>query len=137
VNRLASKVTSLERKLQALELRKAGASYRTIAERLGYASASGAHKAVASALKATLREPAGEVRTLELERLDAALLAIWRRVQNGDDRAIDRLLRIMERRARMLGLDATPATKVSFTIEDVVRDIDRLEAELAAKEKKW
>ncbi len=41
------------------------------------------------------------------------LLALWRRVQSGDDHAIDRALRIMERRARLLGLDA--ATKTEHT----------------------
>ena len=39
------------------------------------------------------------------------LLALWRRVQNGDERAIDRVLRIMERRAKLLGLDAAAKTE--------------------------
>lgn len=100
MNRLGSKIKAHERHLAALELRKAGASYQTIAERLGYRSSSGAHKAVSSALKATLREPADELRELEVTRLDAALLAIWRRVQSGDERAIDRLLGIMKQIGR-------------------------------------
>ncbi len=94
------------RQLQALELRKAGVSYEAIASRLGYRDRSGAYRAVTAALKLTLREPAEELRTLELERLDAMLLALWRRVQAGDEKAVDRVLRIMERRARLLGLDA-------------------------------
>lgn len=93
-----------ERHLQAFELRKAGATYQAMADKLGYASPRGAHKAVASALKATLRELAEELRELEAMRLDAALLAIWRRVTNGDERAIDRLLTIMKRRMELLGL---------------------------------
>jgi hypothetical protein len=113
VNRLGSKIKAHERHLAALELRKAGASYQTIAERLGYRSSSGAHKAVSSALKATLREPADELRELEVTRLDAALLAIWRRVQSGDERAIDRLLGIMKRRAALLGLDRPARRELS------------------------
>ena len=94
------------RQLQALELRKAGVSYEAIAASLGYRDRSGAYRAVTAALKLTLREPAEELRTLELERLDAMLLALWRRVQAGDEKTVDRVLHIMERRARLLGLDA-------------------------------
>jgi len=113
LNRLANKLTSHDRKLAALELRKAGATYRAIADQLGYRSVSGVYKAVASALKTTLREPADEVRELEIVRLDAALLAIWRRVQSGDDRAIDRLLGIMKRRSELLGLAAPKRRELS------------------------
>jgi hypothetical protein len=107
------RLKALDRHLAALELRKAGATYQQIADQLGYACAKGAHKAVQSALKATLREPADEVRELEIARLDAALLAIWRRVQGGDEKAIGRLLGIMERRARLLGLDAPKRSEFS------------------------
>jgi hypothetical protein len=113
VKRLANQIASHDRKLQALELRKAGATFQMIADQLGYRSPSGAHKAVVSALRATLREPAEELRELELTRLDAMLLSLWRRVQAGEERAIDRALRIMERRARLLGLDAPTRGELS------------------------
>ncbi len=108
MERLANKIASHERKLQALELRKAGVSYQVIAEQLGYSGASGAFAAVKAALRDTLREPAQELRELELSRLDAALLAVWRRVQAGDEKAIDRMLAIMKRRSELLGLDRKP-----------------------------
>lgn len=107
------RVKAHQRHLQALELRKAGATYQVIADQLGYAHAKGAQKAVTSALKATLREPANELRELEAMRLDAALLAIWRRVQKGDERAIDRLLAIMKRRMELFSLAAPKRTEVS------------------------
>lgn len=130
------RVNAHSRHLQALELRKAGASYQAIADQLGYASAKGAHKAVASAMRATLQEPADEVRLLETTRLDAALLAIWRRVQNGEDRAIDRLLGIMKRRMELLGLALPPERERRITVEDIDREIARLDAELAARDRK-
>ncbi len=43
------------------------ATYQVIADQLGYAQAKGAYKAVTAALKATLAEPAEELRTLELD----------------------------------------------------------------------
>ena len=119
-----------ERHLQALELRKAGATYQVIADRLGYASPRGAHKAVTSALKASLREAGAEVRELELARLDAMLLGLWRRVQSGDEKAVDRALKIEERRAKRLGLDAATPQEQRVTIEMLDREIARLEAGL-------
>jgi hypothetical protein len=113
------RVRAHERHLQALELRKAGATYEVIAHQLGYASARGAHKAVASALKTTLREPADAVRELELTRLDAMLLPLWRRVQKGDERAIDRALKIEERRAKLLGLEAP--TRIAASEDENLR----------------
>lgn len=59
-----------------------------------------------SALRATLQEPADELRSLELERLDRLLLGVWSQAAKGNQGAVDRALKIMERRARLLGLDA-------------------------------
>lgn len=101
-----SAVAAVEKQRQALELRKAGVGFGDIAERLGYADASGAYRAVKTALKKTLQEPADEVRRIELERLDRMLLGLWPKATKGDTWAVDRVLRIMERRAGLLGLDA-------------------------------
>lgn len=56
---------------------------------------------------------ANSVRALELERLDSYLLVIARDVQKGDLAAIDRALKISERRAKLLGIDAAIDIKVS------------------------
>lgn len=80
-----------------------------IAHELGYSHPSGAHKAVLTALQRTLKEPADEYRNLELTRLDEMLKATWGAAQRGVPQAVDRVLKIMERRAKYLGLDA-PAT---------------------------
>ena len=124
-NNQSRRVRAHDRHLQALELRKAGATYQAIADQLGYAQAKGAYKAVTSALKATLKEPAEELRTLEAERLDAALLAIWRRVTKGDDKAIDRLLGIMKRRMELLGFGAAKRQELSALITTLsARDLN-------------
>lgn len=92
----------------AFELRQAGASYELIAEKLGYASAETASKAVHNSLKKLYKpDDVQEVVTLELQRLDALQLIAWRRAKEGDLQAIDRILKIMERRAKYLGLDTT------------------------------
>lgn len=100
------KLEAKEKQRQALELRKAGATYEVIARQLGYAAPVGAEHAVKAALKTLLQEPAEEVRKLELERLDALLIKMYSDATRGNQGAVDRVLRIMERRARLLGLDA-------------------------------
>lgn len=50
---------------------------------------------------------------MELRRLDKALNAIWNKVIDGQLDALDRFLRIQERRAKLLGLDAPNETQLS------------------------
>ena len=100
------RLQAVERSKQALELRKGGASFPEIARALGYAAPAGAYQAVMSALRKVLKEPAEEVRTLEVARLDAMLLALWAQVKQGNQGAIDKALKVEERRAKLLGLDA-------------------------------
>lgn len=120
------RLEAIENQRKALELRKAGVTFVVIAEQLGYRGPSGAYRAVMSALKRTLQEPADEVRTLELERLDALLLALWAQAKQGQQGAVDRVLKVMERRAKLLGLDAP--TKTDVRIQDLD---DAIERELA------
>lgn len=98
----------IEREREALALRRGGATYAGIATRVeGFGGNAGtAYRAVQRALKRTLQEPADELRTLELERLDALHLAMWTKAMGGSLGAVDRVLRIAERRAKLLGLDA-------------------------------
>ena len=109
-------VKAYERQKEALSLRLVGLSYDAIDERLGFANRSGAFRAVQAALKKTLQEPADELRTLELERLDSMLLPMMAQAKKGNQGAVDRVLRIMERRAKLLGLDAP--TKQEITGSD-------------------
>src|SRR5436305_13622271 len=111
------RLRALDRGVDALRLRKAGASYQAIANRLGYASRSGAWHAVRAGLTATLQEPADELRGLELERLDALHRAVWDRAITGNGAAIDRALGIMRRRAALLGLDAPKLGRADQSID--------------------
>lgn len=93
------------RELEVLKLRRAGLSFTEIAKRVGYADRGGAYKAYKAALNRTYREPVAEVRELETQRLDALQVAVWTAAMRGNLGAVDRVLRIMERRSRLLGLD--------------------------------
>jgi hypothetical protein len=90
----------------AFELRKAGVSYEKIAERVGYKNANTAANAVSRTLKRSRKHvDTDDMVNMELSRLDALQAVAWRRAKEGDLPAIDRILKIMERRAHYLGLD--------------------------------
>jgi len=125
----SGEIKALEKQAQALKLRLAGVSYDDIARTVGYKGPSGAYQAVKSAMKKTLQEPAGELRTLEITRLDEALRAIWPQVKKGNLLAIDRYLKISERRAKILGIDSK--TQVEISGEVKVADIH------SVRDKRW
>ena len=115
-------VIAAERRARALQLRKEGANFDQIAEELGM-SRSAAHKTVQRAIAelATLAETeVAEIRALESARLDELQHAVWPQAVAGDLPALDRVIRIMERRARLLGLDA-PA-KIASTNPEGTED---------------
>jgi hypothetical protein len=100
------RLAAIEKQRLALEFRMAGVPFRDIAQRLGYGGPAGAFKAVQSAIKATLQEPANEVRRLEDQRLDKLLSVWWPRMLAGEAEAAEKVLAVMKRRAALLGLDA-------------------------------
>jgi hypothetical protein len=106
-----------ERRVRALELRKAGAPYRQIASDLGV-DVHTAHADVAAEL-ADLREAAvqdaTELRALELERLDGMTSGLWPQIREGSPPAVTAAVRVSERRARLLGLDEPVVTKSELT----------------------
>jgi hypothetical protein len=93
------------RQARALDMRVAGFQYPDIAEELGYRNKGSAYKAVMAGLKAMMQEPANELRRMEIARLDEAIRVLYPPVLRGSLSHVDRLLKVMERKARMLGLD--------------------------------
>lgn len=125
-----TKVEIRERQRQALELRLAGETFQSIAGKLDYKSKHGAYKAVETALREITREPAEAVRQLELQRLDAMLVTLWPQMQRGDLQALAGCLKIGERRAKLLGLDAAEPAKADgeppIRVVTVAVDADRI-----------
>lgn len=91
---------------QALELRKAGLTYEKIGEALGVAKST-AHELIVkglNAIKDDIKTDASTLVALEVERLDALLRSLWANKDN--PRHADTILKIMERKAKLQGLDA-------------------------------
>lgn len=102
------KASVLEREATAARMRLDGASYDEIASACGYASRPGAYGAVQRALARSIKEPADEIRKMELARLDRLHEAVWpvATANPPDLAAVASVLKIMKRRAELLGLDA-------------------------------
>lgn len=136
---------------RACELRARSFTYQQIADQLGM-SKGHAYASVQRALRETIQEPAEELRQLELIRLDdlhraarTVMEATHYVVDRGqvvewagsplvDDgpvlAAIDRMLRVQERRAKLLGLDAPQ--RVSIDAQQIGDDIKGLIASLTS-----
>ena len=117
-----------KRRAQALELRAAGRKYREIAEALDYSSPQHAHRDVKAELDALVKTPALDILAEELDRLDKMLQGLWSEARRGNYQSIDRVLRIMERRARYLGLDAPDRVAVEATVRTTVEIASEIEA---------
>ena len=74
---------------------------------LGTPVAATAHRLVAKALAEQLVDGIEDLREIEVARLDVLQAALWPRVEKGEIRAVNAVLRIIDRRCRLLGLYTT------------------------------
>lgn len=151
--RFVRTIDTAERDAEACRLRNLGHSHDEIATALGFADRAGAYKAIERALRLTVQEPAAQQRAIQLARLDLLFREAWavmkaehvavnngRVIMDPNDptkalvdhgpvlSAIDRLLKIEERRAKLLGLDA-PLKVEAITVDQIEAEIARLAAE--------
>lgn len=116
---------SAELSRRCLELRLAGGTLEAIGETVGLHK-SNVSRRIKAALADIPKEEADELRAIENERLNVMQTAIWRKVRQGEYGAVDRALRISERRSKLNGLDAPQRVDVgarAVDIEGVTRDI--------------
>lgn len=93
------------RRARSVELAGEGFSYEYIACAVGFANRGTAWKAVQKALSHRTAEAVEELRTLEVDRLDALQVALWSRALDGDLPAVNAIVKIIRERVRLLGLD--------------------------------
>ena len=121
--RRTDKATMEARKAKALELLALGNTYTEIAHELGYKSKSSAIDLIRSALKehtALNAEEVNEIRrkdALKLEAIERSLLpsVVGKDLSTMSDKekyplleTVDRIVKLQERRAKLLGIDHTP-----------------------------
>lgn len=110
---------------------------------MGLANAGVVSNMIKRALASIPSEAVEEHRKVEGERLNKAWKAISKRAFKGELTAIDSMLRIMDRRAKLLGLDAPSKNQTELTgpdggplqIEDNAKDelIARIDRLIAAR----
>ena len=143
------------RRTKLLQLRRQGVRYDDERiEALGYSSPDAARRDLSRALEAHRNEEAAEIgiyRQQENERLDALLEAAWPRAtkpspvldkegnvvgEELDMRAVDTVLRLMDRRAKLNGLDMPIKAEVTGAdggpLSVSTADPDKLAALMAA-----
>lgn len=106
---------TLELMPRAAEMRAAGASFRAIGDQLGI-DHTWARTLVLKALEEAVYEAADEMRTQEGMRLDRLQLGLWPQAARGDTKAALAVVRIMERRAKLFGLDAPTRMELSEAV---------------------
>lgn len=126
------------REVRALEMRMAGATFAAIAQTLGYSHRKNAQRAVERAIAAEAaaiapdREAFVQMHLMRTERL---IQAHWQRARQGDTAATETIRRLLERQARLLGLDKPVRFEVTDAmdaeIEGLLAEMERLAAEQA------
>lgn len=104
----ARRLTAKQKQAKALELRTGGATYEVIAKAVGYSTRHAAHRAVSTALRDIPKENAEALRELELNRLDEMTLRLTARLRAGDLEVVNKLLRVMDARAKLTGIYQLP-----------------------------
>lgn len=142
------------RDAEAARLKSRGLSYGQIAKNLGYADPSGAYRAVQRALASVPAESVDELRRIQSEQIDALTAQAIEVLESthyahtvhgdlvlGPDgqplvdsmptlHAIDRLIRLAERRSKLMGLDA-PSRHEVITLDYLDAQIRDAAEELA------
>jgi hypothetical protein len=123
----AARLRAAERRRDVLTWRVAGQSFEAIGARLAPpVSRQRAHQLYLSALAEVTREPAEDALLADLERLDLLWRAALEQALAGSAQWAAVALRVLERRARILGYDAPARAEVHMTVEEV----DQLDAEI-------
>lgn len=140
---------SLERDAQALRLHAMGYSYREISDQLKYGGHSNVSRAIQRAERRILKTPVMEHVAVELAKLDAISLRVigilgrrhmatsGGKIVRDDDgtplvdsaielRALDQLLKVMESKRRLIGLDVPAKLSIDFGESEVDAAIARL-----------
>lgn len=124
----AQRAQAAEKRTKAVKMRIAGADWDAIASACGYASRGAACNAVNKALEAQTAEMLRDsdvLRQMELARLDRLQAAFWAGALQGDSDAARTVLGCIDRRVKLLGLNAPERHEV-ITLSAMEAEIARL-----------
>lgn len=127
-------LNKVEQTLLIFEMRKTGFSHAVIAQAIGCSQAQVSQiiKEHTEERRKLLDQAVDDLREMECARLDDATRALWPDVLAGNARSIEVLLKVMERRAKLRGLDA-PEKLVTMDLTDGLNQMSSHELVEAAK----
>jgi len=117
------------REARVFELRIQGFTFEQIASKVGFGGPSGAWQAYQRVREQMIFEPLEELRQLELMRLDALQHALWDRAIEGDLPSANCVLKIMDLRAKLVGLympEKVEVNKWDFEAGDIDAEVQRI-----------
>jgi hypothetical protein len=119
-------VNAAQRVAMAVKLRAAKVGYEQIARQCGYGNPGTAHRAVMRELERTVVTNVEELRREELATLDTLQTECMTLALDRGNKArlfaVDRLLAIMERRSKLMGLDV-PVDQAMNTNITLIREV--------------
>src|SRR5712691_2840619 len=106
-------VNAAQRVSLAVQLRSRKMTYESVAKQCGYSNASSCRKAVMRELDRCVVKDIEALRTEELDSLERLELECWKRLADKNYEksmlfAVDRIVAVKERRAKLMGLDLKP-----------------------------
>jgi hypothetical protein len=113
----------------AMRMRIDGYTYEEIGERFGLARDI-VFDLISKGISRTVLDSVEQFRNIELIRLEALHKIVWKRINQGRVELIVTALRIMERRSKLLGLDAPERHDI------LLNEVDRLAEETGLDKKK-
>lgn len=120
-------VNAAQRVALAVKMRATKAKYDDIAKACGYGSAGAAYKAVQRELERTVVSNVEELRREEMDSLEQLETECWKRLYDKEYEkarlfAVDRILAIKERRAKLMGLDVIKDTNIAANMA-IIREV--------------
>jgi hypothetical protein len=116
----ARSVETNNRLEKAIKLRSQGYTYQHIALACGYSGRQSAQKAVQRDLARRVATNVDELRTLQHLALEEIMRLLWGMLYTKKGvvnlRVVDRLIRCLEREAKLYGLDAPPVPRGQYTV---------------------
>lgn len=119
-DRHARHLTAAKRRIEAMQLRQQGFSFKEIGEKLG-CSQQRAHAIVHeefARLRAEQNELAENILRVTNDRIEALLKMQWQRAMQGDRLATETVLKLVDRQARLFGVDAPRKTEARVDLND-------------------
>ncbi len=124
-----TRINRQERRDKAVKMRIGGSTFQQIGDELGITRSS-AFKMVKRAFDTSIRKMGICIETeiyLDLERLNQAISRLWTGIESGDPQAVNALVKVIDHRAKLLGLYAKDRKDESeYSEEELNKEIDRL-----------